>query len=117
MLACLKAVETLGTLLLLQKDVFGAHCLVFEIGQHLDAKLVLSVQSQIEVSVVLASKPIGILLTLDDLGLVSRVCMKIRIPWLIKSLHGEEGVWLSLGQHIVCKNPEAVIYLIESLDG
>lgn len=46
-LTSLEAVETFCALLLLEKDVFGPHYAVFEIGQHLNAELIFSVHCQI----------------------------------------------------------------------
>ena len=90
MLAGLEAIQALRALLLLKENVLWSHLVIFEVGQHLNTKLILSIHRQIEICMILSPKPVWILLALNDIRLVARVAVQIRIPWLIKSFHGEE---------------------------
>lgn len=90
MLTSLEAIEAIAALLLLNHQILRHKILIFNIRQKLDAKLILSIKGHVEVSVVLPSEPIRILLRnvyLCSFRDIRR--MKKRIPRLIKSLEGK----------------------------
>ena len=111
--ARLDTVKTVGALLLFEQKIFRSEILIFDVREKLNAKLILPVECQIQISLVLSPEPIRVLLRQVNLSpFLNLRRVEKRVPRLVVSFHCEERVRMVvltklrfLAQNVVCEDP------------